>query len=242
MSVDEKYLQTVMRTLSHDMGSSLRAASGFSKLLIDQYGDSLDEKALNWLALIRSEGEVAQKRLKAFSRYAKLHGVDGLSEPCDLMMACQRAQNESSVKQALASHPSFSLSVATLPEVKGNADMWQLYFSLIISNAIEYARVGEPVTCSIFMEDKPASSGEAARHTLVIEDDGVGLSMDYLTKALQPYRTLHIPQEGEDVSALPAGMGLTLAKRIVDMHEGVFIVCARPDGRSGLRVEARLPA
>ncbi|MGS2718129.1 ATP-binding protein [Eionea flava] len=241
MSVDEKYLQAVMRTLSHDMGSSLRAASGFSKLLIEQYGDSLDEKALNWLALIRSEGEIAQKRLKVFSQYAKLHGVDGLSDTCDLALACQRAQTEVGLKQLLANHPDFSLSVSALSDVKGNAEMWQLYFSLIISNAAKYARAGEPVTCSVFTENKPAFNGDAAQVSLVIEDDGVGLSMDHITKALQPYRTLNAPQEGDDVSSLSMGMGLSLAKRIVDMHEGVFVVCARPDGRSGLRVEARLP-
>jgi hypothetical protein len=65
------------------------------------------------------------------------------------------------------------------------------------------------------------------------------LSMDEVTKATQPFRSLHSPES--DVSEVHDGMGLSLAKRVVDMHHCQFIVCARPDGFPGLRVEARLP-
>jgi light-regulated signal transduction histidine kinase (bacteriophytochrome) len=234
MSIDEKYLQTVMRTLAHDMGGALRAASGFSKLLAEQYGEQLDEKALQWLSLIRTEGDKAQQQLKMFSRYAKLHGVDGLSAACDLNDALQSAQNEPALRSMLSSCSWLTIKASSLPEVTGSTVMWQLYFAEILSNIASYASSGDPVVCSIYMKTM------SDRQVLVIEDDGPGLSMDDVTKAMQPYRSLYSPEKKDSVIT-HAGMGLSLAKRVVDMHQGQFVVCARPDGFSGLRVEARLP-
>jgi light-regulated signal transduction histidine kinase (bacteriophytochrome) len=233
MSIDEKYLQTVMRTLSHDMGGALRAASGFSKLLAEKYGDQLDDKALQWLSLIRSEGDKAQQQLKIFSRYAKLHGVDVLSADCDLNDALQSAQNEPALQSMLSSCSWLTVKASSLPAITGNAEMWRLYFTEILSNVAFYSSSGAPVTCSIYMEVL------SDRQVLIIEDDGPGLSMGDVTKAMQPYRSLYSPDKDSVISR--AGMGLSLAKRVVDMHHGQFIVCARPDGFSGLRVEARLP-
>jgi signal transduction histidine kinase len=189
---------------------------------------------LQWLSLIRSEGDKAQQQLKSFSRYARLHGVDGLSAACDLDGALQSAQNEPALRSMLASCSWLTIKVSSLPEVTGSAAMWQLYFTEILSNIASYTSHGDPVTCSIYMKEM------SDRQVLVIEDDGPGLSMDDVTKAMQPYRSLYSPEKKDSVIA-HAGMGLSLAKRVVDMHLGQFVVCARPDGFAGLRIEARLP-
>jgi len=180
MSVDEKYLQTVMRTLSHDMGSSLRAASGFSKLITERYGDQLDEKALNWLSLIRSEGDMAQKKLRVLSQYARLYGVDGLSDSCDLNQACQRAQEEPILKQKLSDHSAtLTLSVATLPTIIGIANMWQLYFSHILNHVVEHALANVLIEGSLYLEINDRLNAETSlyKQVLVIVDSGKGLSI-----------------------------------------------------------------
>ena len=56
MSVDEEYLQKLMRTVSHDMGGTLRTAVGFSKLLLESYENELDEKAVKWLSIFLKIG------------------------------------------------------------------------------------------------------------------------------------------------------------------------------------------
>ena len=236
MSVDEEYLQTLLRTFSHDAGSALRAASGFSKLLAEQYGDKLDEKALHWLSLIRSESESSQRQLKSLSQYARLYAVGDISSSCNLMSVYQEAQEEAAVQQALLKHPSIRFDVSPLLTVVGNAKVWRQYFVEILVNCIRYSSPqGKPVICRVFMEE---SEGHVS---LIIEDDGAGLSFDNIVKVMQPYRSLEANGNEDEYSAVRQGMGLSIAKRIVELHGGVFSVTARPDGISGLRVEARLP-
>jgi light-regulated signal transduction histidine kinase (bacteriophytochrome) len=236
MPVDEEYLQTVLRTFSHDAGSALRAASGFSKLLLEQYGDDLDEKALHWLSLILTESEKSHKQLKALSQYARLYNVEEISLPCDLTTLCADAQQEAAVQQALVQFPSVTFDVLALPTVTGSPNLWLQYFTEIFVNCIRYTSPnGEAVLCQVFTEksDKGLS--------LVIQDNGVGLTEVNLTKAVAPYRSLVTDGEADDYSLSRQGMGLAIAKRIVELHGGLFCVSARADGVSGLRVEASLP-
>lgn len=233
MSVDEKYLQSLMRTLSHDMGSAVRAASGFSTLLAKKYAECLDDKALNWLSLICSEGEKAQVQLKALSRYAMLYGVDGVDEQCDLTSLCGQAQASEEVEQALLEHPDMTITLSSLPVIRGNAQAWLQYFIEMLLNSIQHTPTGEVISCDVFSE--PCSNGVI----IVVQDNGLGLSPAAITKAMKPYRSQHFSADGNTVLGL--GMGMSIAKRVVELHEGKFHIGARRDKISGLRVEALLP-
>jgi light-regulated signal transduction histidine kinase (bacteriophytochrome) len=226
----------VVRVFSHEAGSALRAASGFSKLLVEKYGDDLDERALHWLSLIRTESEKSNKQLKSLSQYARLYNVEEVSLPCDLAKICDEARQEVVVQQALEKFPSIAFEVLGLPTITGNPRLWQQYFTEIFVNCIRYAPPNsEAVLCRVFAE----KSDEGM--TLIVEDDGVGLTERDLTKAVGPYRSLVAEGEPDEYILSRQGMGLSIAKRIVEIHGGLFRVSTRTDGISGLRVEANLP-
>jgi signal transduction histidine kinase len=234
MSVDEKYLQAVMRTLSHDLGGAIRAASGFSQLMLDEYSDRLDEKALYWLSLIKDEGVKAQTQLAAFSQYARLYGVsDGLIE-CDLAGLCKQMMQEPAYLSLLKQPSQISVLISPLVVVSGYEHLWSRYFLEILSNSVKYASVsGREVICRVFIQDHTDGY-----FSLIIEDDGAGLSTKAKTDlAALPYRTV------ADNSGV--GMGLSMAKRIVELHGGEFSLDSVSAGVSaqatGLRVVAKLP-
>ena len=235
MPVDEEYLQTVLRTFSHDAGSALRAASGFSKLLVEKYGDDLDERALHWLSLIRTESEKSNKQLKSLSQYARLYNVEETSLSCDLAKLCDEARQEVVVQQALEKFPLTTFDVLALPTITGSPKLWQQYFTEVLVNCIRYASPNhEPVLCRVFAEKSDKGV------TLIVEDDGVGLTERDLAKAVGPYRSLVAEGEPDEYILSRQGMGFSIAKRVVEVHGGLFRVSARTDGISGLRVEASL--
>jgi len=236
MSVDEEYLQTFLRTFSHDASSALRAASGFSKLLAEQYGDNLDEKALHWLSLIGDESEKAQKQLMSLSQYSRLYHVEDLAQHCDFAVICEAAKKEAAVQQALTQFPSVAFEITKLPAIMGNAKAWQQYFTEIFVNAIRYTSPNHaPVLCRVFIEKSDSDV------LLVVEDNGVGLTDVDISKAMAPYRSLYVDDQTDEYILSRQGMGLLIAKRIVEVHDGVFSVSKRLDGMSGLRVAASLP-
>ena len=188
MSVDEDYMQQVMRTLSHDVSGALRAAIGFSKLIRQQYEEKLDDKALGWLNLMEQEGECAQEKLKAFSRYARLYGIDEQLGECDLGAICTQAANECSQQS-----PHFVFEVEALPTIEGHKKLWLAYFQELLANAACYA--GDKAVCRAYEGERGGDS------CIIIEDNGIGLDERSLDIALQPFKSLH---EGEG----KIGMGL----------------------------------
>lgn len=238
MPVDEEYLQAVLRVFSHDAGSALRAASGFSRLLVEKYGDDLDEKALHWLSLIRTESEKSNKQLKSLSQYARLYNIEEAFLSCDLTKLCDEARQEVAVQQALEQFPLITFDVRVLPTMTGSPKLWQQYFAEIFVNCIRYASPNntESVLCRVFTENSDKGL------LLVVEDDGVGLIERDIVKAVSPYRSLVANGEPDEYILSRQGMGLSIAKRIVEVHGGLFRVSARTDGISGLRVEASLSA
>jgi signal transduction histidine kinase len=76
----------------------------------------------------------------------------------------------------------------------------------------------------------------AERVRLVVEDDGPGLPADRIDEAFQPFVRLE-PSRSRQTGGI--GLGLSIARGIVQSHGGTITLANRPTG--GLRVEIGLP-
>ncbi|MBX2808391.1 MAG: HAMP domain-containing histidine kinase [Cellvibrionaceae bacterium] len=226
MSLDEAYLQKLMRTLSHDMGGTLRTAVGFSTLLLENCGEQFDEKAKNWLQLIKSQGEKTQEQLVALSRYARLYGIDDIKQTCDLAALCAKAINLSSLRTL---YPDFLIEIDNLPQVLGYERLWVDYFAEIIVNSARYTGGAAGTLCRVYTEVQ----GDTLR--LMIEDNGVGMTDKQMAMACLPFRAV------EAGAPSGVGIGLSIAKRILELHDGRLILQASTHHRYGLCVVAELP-
>jgi signal transduction histidine kinase len=113
-----------------------------------------------------------------------------------------------------------------------NADALRLRQVLLnlLSNAVKFTRPGGEVIVTV----DDSSPNERA---ISIADTGIGMDEAALAIALMPFRQAATPlarkQEG-------TGLGLPLAKRLVELMGGVLEIDSAP-GR-GTRVQVRLPA
>ena len=100
----------------------------------------------------------------------------------------------------------------------------------VLSNAIKYSRTGDVIRVQVAVAD-----GDTV---LSVSDDGLGIAPDLLPQIFEPFvqgeRTLDRSQGG-------LGVGLTLVRRLVEMHNGS--VSAFSDGPGhGSRFTIRLPS
>ncbi|MDE1993065.1 MAG: HAMP domain-containing protein [Rhizobiaceae bacterium] len=72
--------------------------------------------------------------------------------------------------------------------------------------------------------------------SIIVEDDGPGMPADQIEDAFQPFVRLE-PSRNMETGGL--GLGLSIARSIVQAHGGSLILTNRSDG--GLRAEIRLP-
>ncbi|MGH1438474.1 MAG: sensor histidine kinase [Cellvibrionaceae bacterium] len=226
MSVDEEYLQKMMRTLSHDMGGTLRVAVGFSKLLLENYEDTLDEKAVKWLSLIKEDGEKTQEKLIALSRYARLYDIADNPIECELSKLCEKSINDSGLDEF---YSSVNLTIETLPVVYGYERLWGELFVELVGNVAKHAGGAASIRCRVYSQTTDDSL------IISVADNGVGLTAKQKEMAIMPYRTI------EGAGPVGVGMGLPIAKRIAELQGGKLMLEDNPDEGTGLQLSIVLP-
>ncbi|MEO0444308.1 MAG: hypothetical protein AAFZ92_11325, partial [Pseudomonadota bacterium] len=154
MTVDETYLQQVLRTVSHDMGGALRISVGFSRLILENAKD-LDNKTRDWLQMIGEDGERMQSRVAALSRYARLYDITDAMTNCNLNDLCRYAMEASRYSD---SYPDFTVQVDPLPIVTGYERFWIDFFSELLANSAQYSPAYEFIDNTFITDD--ANGGE----------------------------------------------------------------------------------
>ena len=101
-----------------------------------------------------------------------------------------------------------------VPRVLADPTRLQLVFDNLLSNALKYTRMGGQVTITAQPEDS------MVRFTVV--DTGLGIAPEFLPRLFEKF--FRVPGQ-EQISS---GLGLTIAKEIVEAHGGTINVASEP--------------
>ena len=124
------------------------------------------------------------------------------------------------------SHISENFGGARLPVV-GDAKLLFQVFSNLLANAIKYSPGGGPITIG--------AAPEAGEVVVTVEDRGIGIPEKDRDRLFTRY------SRGSNVSGIVGtGIGLYLAKMVIDLHQGRIAVESREG--EGSRFSVRLPA
>ncbi|MGH9378560.1 MAG: sensor histidine kinase [Terriglobia bacterium] len=108
---------------------------------------------------------------------------------------------------------------AGLPPVAADADLIVLALKQLIDNAIKYSPAGSPIVMSA-----RAAEGSAV---ISVADSGQGITENQQRRIFDQF--YRVPVEGEPVSG--TGMGLTIARKILDAHSGsIWVESKRGQG------------
>lgn len=203
-----KELESFSYSVSHDLRAPLRAIAGYSNLLFEDHLKDLDEEGKEFLTTIHDEtnrmGDLIDDLL-AFSRMSRKEKQVQHFAMNDLVVA---AINE--IKPLYPDlDPEFNVS--ELPEVRADPKLIKQVWLNLLSNAIKYHKPGQQPKVKISAnpdQDKQAK-------VFSVTDNGVGFDMKYAEKVFGVFQRLHRDEEFEGT-----GIGLALARRIVNRHEG----------------------
>jgi signal transduction histidine kinase len=126
-------------------------------------------------------------------------------------------------RQAQAVHPERELTpVANGATVAGDEDAIRQLIWILLDNALRHARSSVSVTLS--------SDGEWARLTVV--DDGPGIDASERDKVFERFYRSDRARSGQG-----AGLGLSIARWIVEQHRGRILAGHGPDGGAAMYVD-----
>ena len=204
-----KELESFSYSVSHDLAAPLRSIDGFSQILLEDYGQRLDDTARGYLQRMRRAAQHMAALIDALlmlSRTARLElhrqEVDLGEIATGILANLREAEPDRRVEIFIAGN-----AVA-----QGDQQLLHIALQNLLQNAWKFTR--KQATARIEFDVLPPSDGEN-KSVYFVRDDGVGFEMAYLSQLFKPFQRLHRPDEFEGT-----GIGLATVQRIIRRHGG----------------------
>jgi PAS domain S-box-containing protein len=207
-------LEQFAHLASHDLQEPLRKLFFYSDVLKRKYAEKIDEAGVN---TIDNMGKAAARMkelindLLGYSQLQKQHLpfeqvdlnslVHDIIKDLDLTIKEKKAVVESN----------------TLPSIEGNKLRLRQLFLNLISNALKYTKKEVPPHIQI--------TGSSVNHhvSITVKDNGIGFDEQYKEKIFDLFERLHTRDEFPGT-----GIGLSICKRIAELHHGTISAISSP--------------
>lgn len=208
-----KELESFSYSVSHDFRAPLRAINGFSKILLEEYYNNLNENGKNYLNNICLSTKKMGKLIDDLLKLSRISRAEvsfiqvNLSKIVESiayeLKIAQRGRNvDFIIKKGLTAYADFNLIRIMLENLLRNS--WK-FTSKHSKAKIEFG------------------SKEKNKQTIFfIRDDGTGFDMKYADKLFGAFQRLHSDKEFEG-----NGIGLSIVQRIINQHSGKIWVDAK---------------
>jgi PAS domain S-box-containing protein len=206
LSAVNKELEAFSYSVSHDLRAPLRALNGFSKAILEDYADKLDEEGKHYLDEIRSASREMSLLIDDLLQLARITRNEMREETIDLsrLAATIAARLE-------AGQPERRVVWKIGPGVRAKADrrLIEVLLNNLLENAWKFTSRREPA------EIRFGTIRQGEDTVCVVADNGAGFDMAYAEKLFGAFQRLHRTDEFEGT-----GIGLATVQRIVHRHGG----------------------
>ena len=231
-----KELEAFSYSVSHDLRAPLRHIGGFSKMLVEEFGPTLDPTAQHYLDRIQAGahkmGLLVDEllNLARVGRRALTLQPTKLSEIVAEVIAILQPESEGRQVEWV---------IADLPVVECDPVLVKQVFQNLLANALKFTRPGGGVGGGARAGTPAATQGTPVPTRALIEvsyregdgqlvfmvrDNGIGFDMKYVDKLFGVFQRLHSSEDFEGT-----GIGLATVHRIVQKHGGRVWVEAEAD-------------
>ncbi|MGO8916829.1 MAG: sensor histidine kinase [Stellaceae bacterium] len=199
-------LEAFSYSVSHDLRTPLRAIDGFSRILLDDYVDKLDDEGKRLLNVVRDNTNRMGQLIDDILKFSRIGRVGMTFSEIDMEKLAREVFEE---LQPSVAGGKLQLEICHLPRAKGNSALMRQVFVNLLSNAIKFSRSKETAMIKV------GGSIEGDEAVYYVKDNGVGFDMQYAGKLFGVFQRL---VEREEYSG--SGIGLAIVKRIITHHGG----------------------
>jgi signal transduction histidine kinase len=222
----------ILGTVAHDLKNPLGVILGRTEMLTELIGAGSSKES------ITAQVEHIRDATRRLTSMVDHLISDAMADAFDITIRREAVDVAALVTEVadanlpLAVNKQQTISVSAPPNFVTMCDSDRIREAIdnLISNAIKYSPIGGKITVSVSHE------GE---HTVIrIGDDGAGLSPEDLGRLFGRFQRLSAkPTAGESST----GLGLSIVKRIIDMHGGL-VTAQSPGPGQGSTFTVTLPA
>src|SRR5215469_4593164 len=230
LEVASQHKSDLLASMSHELRTPLNAIIGFSEVLLERMFGELNERQDEYLRDIWSSGKHLLDLLNDILDLSKIEAGQMVLNRSEFLVSesleyCLSMVRERALKQRI------QLSLEVDPEV-GLLDADRLRFRQVVlnllSNAVKFTPQGGRVDVRAAMRDQDL--------VVLVADTGVGVPAEDRERIFDSFQQgTRLPGQTEGT-----GLGLTLSKRILELHGGRIWV--ESEARKGSTFGFALPA
>jgi light-regulated signal transduction histidine kinase (bacteriophytochrome) len=199
-------LEAFSYSVSHDLRAPLRSIDGYSKMLLEDFGDSLDKQAKDYLDVVCGSAQRMNDLIEGMLALSRVGRIDMERTEVSLTdlaraVAAELARNEPGRKVR------FEVDDGLVAQADGR--LMRIALDNLIGNAWKFT--GNTPDAKIEFRRERRDGGMV----YFVRDNGSGFDMQYASKLFTPFQRLH-----SDAEFSGTGIGLATVHRVIDRHGG----------------------
>ncbi len=194
---------------SHDLQEPLRMVANYVELLADRYKDKLDERAEKYIHFAADGARRMQQLVTDLLAYSRVGSQGRPMVPVDMEKVLA---NVLRLLGSAISESGAQIEAGGLPTVQGDDIQLGQLMQNLIANAIKFRSEAAPCI-------RVSAERRGSQWLFSVADDGIGMDMRFADRIFQMFQRLHERDRYQG-----SGIGLAIAKRIVERHGGLIWV------------------
>lgn len=200
-------LERFTYSVSHDLKAPLRGIDGYSRLLLEDHYQNLDEEGRKFLEIIRGASQQMSRLIDDLLDYSRmeLHPMESATIGIGSLIDSILFEKRKEIKERGAD---VEVSVP-FETIRGDADGLALALRNYVDNALKFTDASETPKLTIGGEETDRS------WTIWVRDRGIGFDMSFHDRIFDIFQRLHRSEDYEGT-----GVGLAIVKKAVERMGG----------------------
>lgn len=230
LAVSNRELERFAYVASHDLQEPLRMVRSFAHILRTEHADVLNEDGLEALGFLVEGAQRAQALVNAFLSLSRLQTKHTTAREIDVVELVRGVEFDH--RQRIEELGALVIVDDEMPHAFGDPGQIRQIFANLVANALKFGRKDIPPEVTV-----TATVPSPGRVQYSVMDNGIGV------RARDQDRIFGIFERSRDARGVPgSGIGLALAKKIVERHGGRIWCRPRVDLGHGTVFHVILPA
>lgn len=209
--------------VSHDLRANLRHITAYAALVREELGSAPVDEVNAYLDTVTNAAKLMGRQIDGLMSWSQLDRVEVASSLLDVRALVDEVR-QTLVADAAGRQIAWQVA-ADFPALRGDAALVRQLLGHLLSNALKFTRPRAQADIAIGWQ--PAEDGWCA---LSVRDNGVGFNPSQQGKLFHVFQRLHSGNEFEGL-----GLGLALARKIVERHGGRIEAEGAPDAGCCIR-------
>jgi len=210
MERSNEQLEEFAHVASHDLKEPIRKVQFFITRLKNELQPKLTDNEQQLFSRIESANVRMGLLVDDLLTYSQLRTLPDEKEAVDLDALIRQILEDLALE---VQEKNATVRLVELPTVHGYRRQLQQLFQNLLSNALKYSNLTEPVQIEI--SGNTIRQNNTDYYQVTVKDNGIGFEQEHAEKIFQLFTRLHGKHEYAGT-----GIGLSIVKKVVENHQG----------------------